>query len=145
MGHYSKYVKRYLDVFGKKNVHIIIFNDFKNDTAEIYKKTLAFLGADIAFKPDFKIINPNKALRSEALQNFLINPPLIFQPLGKAVSNCTSLRSFIVKYLKRFNTRYEKRPPVDPELKIQLKAEFASEYDKLEKLLERDLSAWTNS
>ena len=44
MGLYCNMVKAYLDNF--ENVHIIMYEDFKNDTAKEVKKTLEFLGLD---------------------------------------------------------------------------------------------------
>lgn len=72
---YYEQVKRYLDIFGEDKVHIIIYEDFKNDTAEVYKKVLRFLGVCEDFLPDFRIVNPNKIVKSNLLRDFLLEPP----------------------------------------------------------------------
>ena len=45
--------------------------------------------------------------------------------------------------LWKINTRFEKRPPLDPGLHSKLKAEFGPEVERLSDLLERDLTSWS--
>lgn len=143
MAKFSKHVKRYIDIFGREKVHIIAFDDFKKNTGRVYEETLRFLGVNVQFKPNFRIINPNKVLRSQTLQKILVKPPSIFQPLGKAVSRNKMVRDFIVKCLTLFNTRYETRPLLDPEFRSRLQSQFAPELEKLSRLLDRDFTRWT--
>ena len=56
---FSEQVKRYLDIFGERQVKIILFNDFKQHTATIYREVLEFIGADSTFETDFVRINSN--------------------------------------------------------------------------------------
>src|SRR6185369_11300005 len=37
MATYRPQVQRYLDVFGWQSVHVILFDDFANDTARVYR------------------------------------------------------------------------------------------------------------
>lgn len=136
---FSEQVKRYFDLFGRENVHVIIYDDFKKDTAKVYKDTLKFLGIDSNFQPEFKIINPNKKVRSKMLQKILIDPPslaLILIP--------KEYRETIVKTLMRLNTQYMPRPSMSPELRKQLQKKFESEIEQLSNLLGRDLTYWCN-
>lgn len=138
---FSEQVKRYFDVFSRDNVHIIIFDDFKADTAGIYKNTLRFLGVDDSFDPEFKVINPNKVVRSKALREFLHDPSPMARKIGKYLIP-KSLRQQIIKGLQRINTKHVPRPPMDPELRRQLQEEFKPEVEKLSELLGRDLTYW---
>jgi hypothetical protein len=56
---FSAQVKRYFDVFGRNNVHVIIFDDLKKDIAKVYRNTLEFLEIDPTFQPEFPVVNPN--------------------------------------------------------------------------------------
>ena len=138
---FTEQVKRYLDVFGRDNVHIIIFDDFKADTAGVYKDTLRFLDVDDSFEPEFKVINPNKVVRSKALRDFLRDPPLVVRKIGKRLVP-KPLRQQIMKGFWRLNIKYVPRPPMDPELRRQLQEEFKTEVEKLSELLGRDLTHW---
>jgi hypothetical protein len=137
---YTQQVQRYLDAFGWENVHFIIFDDFRSDTVEVYKKTLRFLGVDEDFQPALRIVNPNKRVRSKTLQN----PPQIAKGFGKVLTP-RPIRSILLKGLKRYNTKYVPRPPMDPELRRRLQAEFVSEVEQLSELLSRDLTHWSQT
>lgn len=53
------------------------------------------------------------------------------------------LRDAVREGLKNINAKYEPRPPIDPEFKKRLQAEFASEVEQLSELLGRDLTLWS--
>ena len=77
VGRYHDQVKRYLDVFGRDRVHIIIFEDFRADPAGAYRETLEFLGVDPTFEPNFNVVNASAARRSWRLQQLLLSPHVI--------------------------------------------------------------------
>ncbi len=49
VGLYYKQVERYLDLFGSKNVHIIIFDDLKKNTLGVIEKLFSFLEIEHQF------------------------------------------------------------------------------------------------
>ena len=57
LGNYFHQVKRYLDVFGKENVHIIWYSDFKEKTENELNKVICFLGLNTDFRVDFNKIH----------------------------------------------------------------------------------------
>jgi hypothetical protein len=138
-GRYSDKVKRYLDVFGRESVQIIIFDDFITETSRIYRQTCQFLGVSSQFEPRFEIINPNKIVRNRILGNFLNSPAL--RRLARGFMPFAA-RRVIGRSLLRLNTRYEPRPPMPLELRRRLQAEFAPEVEQLSRLLGRDLTYW---
>jgi hypothetical protein len=114
---YSEQLERYYEVFEPKNVHVIIFDDFKRETAKVYHETLTFLDVEASFQPKFQIINSNKTLRSKHLQQLLIAPsPVLVKILHKITPN--SLRGRVAQRLRKLNTRYVDRPALDPVLRI---------------------------
>ncbi len=137
---YHDQVKRYFDVFGKENVHVIIFDDFKKDTALSYKKALHFLNVNDSFQIDFKIINPNKEVRFKKLQHYLKYPPSIVKPLKLILPD--KWRWNAKSKMRELNRRYTERNPINPKLKQELLTEFIPEIDKTSQLLNRDLSFW---
>lgn len=141
---YTEQLLRYFDVFGHRNVHVILYDDFKQDTAKAYKDTLLFLGADPSFQPSFEVINPNKTLRNRRLQELLVAPPPLLTKIYKKVMP-PSLQGHLMKRLKRMNTQHTKRSALDPELRQRLQVEFQPEVQRLANLLGRDLSSWSSS
>jgi hypothetical protein len=141
---YAEQLKRYFEVFGREKIHVILYDDFKRDTAKIYKHTLAFLGVDQSFQPVFQVINPNKTLRSRRLQKFLVAPPSLLTKIYQRVTP-KFLQGRMLKRLKRLNTQHTNRPALDPALKRRLQGEFLPEIEQLSDLLGRDLSSWSSS
>ena len=140
---FSEQVRRYFQRFGRDQVLVIIFDDFKADTAGSYRETLDFLEVDPNFQTDFRIVNPNKRVRSATLRNFIKMLPSWFAP-GRYLLP-TSLRLALLNQIKQLNTQPVSRSPMDPELRQYLQAEFRAEVEQLSQLLERDLSHWCQS
>jgi hypothetical protein len=141
---YAEQLERYFSVFGRENVHVIIYDDFKQDTAKAYADSLTFLRVDPLYRPRFQIINPNKTFRSRRLQQLLVAPPVVLTKIFKRITP-PSLEGQFMKRLMRMNTRHTKRPALDPVLRKRLQAEFQPEVQKLADLLGRDLSSWITS
>ena len=141
---YTEQLLRYFDTFGHRNVHVILYDDFKQDTAKAYRDTLVFLGVEPSFRPTFQVINPNKTLRSRRLQELLVAPPPLLTKIYKQVTP-PSLQGQVIKRLKRMNTQHTQRPPLDPDLRQRLQVEFQPEVQRLADLLGRDLSSWSSS
>ena len=112
-----------------------------------YARTLDFLG--VAPNPvdiDFKVINGNKSARSSALQSVLNEPLLRSAAIALRPWLPRPVFATLQKVEARVQgsvTRFEKRPPLDSDLRARLKAEFATEVERLGALLGRDLSHWS--
>lgn len=150
---FSEQVKRYLDVFGRERVHVIIYDDFSSQTAKIFGDTVRFLGLDPGgVSTRFEVINGNvngnESVRSPALRNML-NDRLLMQT---AVDLRNWLPQSIFMAMRRTWVRLNhfnsiesrgKRQPINPEVKEMLLREFAPEVERLSQLLGRDLTYWS--
>lgn len=138
---YAEQLRRYHDLFGRDRVHVILYDEFRDETRDVYRRVLEFLGVDPSFEPDFTIRNPNKRVRFPTLQR------LIYQPPGPLVRVVPWLRRFpLVHRLRsaalRLNSMPARRPPMDPALRERLLREMAPEISELGELIGRDLSHW---
>ena len=113
---YTEQVRRYLHIFGRENVCIVIYDDFKNEPAKVYGETLRFLGVSEDFYPEFKVINPNKHVRSHRVRNFLQNPPVITKLIGKVLIPYR-VRQRLVEKFKSLNIKYMPRSSMKHELR----------------------------
>jgi hypothetical protein len=136
---YGEQVKRYLDIFGREAVHIILYDDFSQQTAEVYRQTLAFLGVDETFTLDtFKVINAGQKSRNPLINQVLRNPYI--QRLGRAIPN---LALPIYRLLKVVNSRrIETKTPISPSTRQYLSEALMADINLLESLIERNLSHW---
>jgi hypothetical protein len=138
---FTDHTSRYFDVFGRQNVHVILFDDFVKDTARVYRETLEFLSVNPDFRPAFDAINRQPRVRSQSLRRILRNPPPALRVTVRALLPVQVMRRFR-RNLTRLNTADAIRPPLDPALKHRLEMEFQPEVERLSRLLGRDLAAW---
>ena len=137
--HLCQHVKRYLDVFGRQQVHIILFDDFQRDPAQVYRAVLVFLGIAPDFQPRFTQHNPTSQARSGRLQNFLRQPP---KPLLEVGKRTLVISRPIFRAIRRLNQQPIDKVPLSPATREILQAEFRDDIVCLGELIERDLSAW---
>ncbi len=150
MARFSEQVQRYFDVFGRDNVKVIIFDDFKSNTAAIFREVLEFLDIDSDFQTTFDVVNPNKEVRLEWLQKQIVSSGFSLMLLKDRLTYFATTHSLLpfsyrtrtVKGVIAAYTKYERRSPLTADLRQQLAREFQSDIDKLSDLLGRDLSGW---
>ena len=138
---FAEQLERYLEVFGPERVHVIVYDDFRDRTGEVYESTLRFLGVDDSFRPSVEVVNASRRVRSQIL------PRLIFQPPERMLGAVRVLRRFPLVHRARsalleMNSHRRGRAEMDARLRAQLTAEFEPEIRRLAGLIGRDLGAW---
>ena len=137
---FSEQVERYFEAFGRKQVHVVLFDDLAARPQIEYEKVLAFLGLPSDGRREFGIINGNKRLRSRIVQKHLRNLSGVLQFYRSFPAFQQGLRSIAA----RLNVVGEPRPPMDPQFRQRLEMEYAPEVDHLGRLLGRNLDHWVN-
>ncbi len=133
---YFNQVKRYLEIFGSENVHIIFYQDFKNDIEVVMKRVYHFLEVDSKFKP-----------KVEKKHNTFIIPKNNFI---KIVYSFVGLRRFLkffipenlVKKMQNTFFKKDKKPELSLKLRKKMNELFLHDINLLEDLLSKDLSIW---
>ncbi len=143
---YVEQLRRYLDVFGKERVKVLIYDDFRADNDATVRDVLRFLDVDDDFEvPDVQT-GPVSAVRSVRLHR-LANAarsarwnPRAAGPVGKALGALTPapLRSDALRGVWR-RAVYDTPQPPDRELMAELRARFRPEVVALGEHLGRDL------
>jgi len=139
---FSAQVKRYVDVFGKENVRIILYEDFITNTEKVVSETLEFLGVKTKFQIDYHVINANKRIKWFYLHRVIKRPPLKLKKMVRVMLPFRSVRHFIMFNLLKWNIKKGKRDEMDPELNRKLKTFFRQDIDSLGKMIGKDLSGW---
>lgn len=140
---FSGQLRRYLEVFGGERVHVVLYEEFRDETAATFSKLCEFLDVDPAVAPDFAVVNPRRQARSHILQRLLVRPPQSLKPLVH--SGSAGSRARVREALVRLNTKPVPPGPVEPEARDLLEPLVVREAAALEQMLGINLSAWTTS
>lgn len=137
---YAQQVNRYLDIFGPDSVKIILFDDFVRHPEQVFRETLEFVGvADTTFQPTFEKVNPNRRLRSVALEHFLKRRTTLRQALKRAAP---TVYSTLYSMFQRMNAVLAKRNTMPAHLRAELCEQFTPEAQELSRIIGHDLTAW---
>jgi hypothetical protein len=146
---YHEQIERYFKVFGRDQVHVILFDDLIADTSGAYRRVLDFLGVDPDFAPDLRPVNEARETRSSWMRRRIDeigDPSSRMRRVGRRLIPSHSLRLRLLKSgppaLERLNTRAARRAAPDPEVLSRLSEDLAPSIAALEELLDRDLSHW---
>jgi hypothetical protein len=143
---YTQYIKKFMTVFGKGNVHIITYNQFRDNTLDEYRKTLGFLGVDPNFTPQFQVENQNKSVRNELIRDFVhkrfFKSEVLHWMARKAMPR--NLASIIARKILKWNTVNSPRSELGEEVRKRITEEFRikKEVQELSNLLGKDFSGW---
>jgi len=143
---YYNPVKNYLDAFGRKNVKILIFEEWKKDTLHTLEDICCFLGIErFPFKNTNVIHNPSGIPKDNFSVNLfgkLVHTQNICKTLYKKIipiGRRKIIREFLQKHLVANNLQ---KIPMKEETKQYLKEYYREDMAKLEELLGRNLSIW---
>ncbi|MGB0757582.1 MAG: sulfotransferase family protein [Patescibacteria group bacterium] len=150
-GLYSEHIKRYIDVFGKSSVHIILFDDIKNHPDLVFKKVVDFIGAPVVDT----VPSLNKTINASKTKQGIIRSILmrVLRFMKKFPFTQTLLH-----WLKHTNIFYKLEHAVEY-IDIQKKQKsslvistdtrakwynqyFADDVEQIEALLDIDLDTW---
>jgi hypothetical protein len=138
VGRYGEQLERYFALFGRDQVHVVLFDDFLADTPGTYRLVLDFLNVDPAFVPTFRVINASVGRRSQRVHQLLLAPPVV--RFARAVVPL-SLRPRVGLLWDRISSRPERRAPLDPAVAASLRAELLPDIEQTGALIGRDLAA----
>ena len=129
------------NVPNKKNIKIIEFKEFKNNTKKIYEEVLDFLDLESDQKTEFPVYNKSYELKSKKIVE-------VRRFLGQ-----TKLNAYVKKMLgiwcwsftekiHQWNIKEIKKKPLNKEFKKELRNYFKEDVKKLSKITNKDLSHW---
>ena len=134
---YSKQIERYLSLFKKDRVKIILFDELKNHTARVYGEILEFIKVAPDFIPEFNVVNPNKVLKWPRLKKLILDSPYFRKFLRLAFSDTGYAK--MKNFYKNRLVAYKPRPDLDTTYRAELMHRFKDEVAKTGDLLKKDL------
>ncbi|HEX6502550.1 MAG TPA: sulfotransferase [Terriglobales bacterium] len=149
MGFYYEQVKRYYDMFGRDQVHVYLYEDFKREPLAVVKQVLDILGVSSrSFTPDMsKRYKKSYVPRYPALEKFFHQSKIKVQFASQHWPEPLRWRA---KYLGAFLDRLAEPnriapPPIPQDVRASLLSEYHDDIRRLSDLLRRDLSDWCNT
>jgi hypothetical protein len=140
---FAEQVRSSFQIFGRDQVHVVLYDDLVRETTRVGQRVLRFLGVDSERPIALTVVNANKRVRSARLQRLLRRPPRLLRGLARATCP-QSVRRFIGESVLRLNSPYEPRPPLEDALRRALERQLEPDVAALGVLLERDLSSWVS-
>ena len=140
--HYASHIEKYLSVFSRKNLKVVILEQLKKDPQKGVNEIFDFLG--VPHMDDIALIQANKAYtpRYNWVNDLLLQPNLLRRSLKKAVPSF-AVRKKIRSGLKRVNAARKTPAVLTPQRRNALmKGPFLEETDRLERLLGITLPEW---
>lgn len=140
---YAEQVARYLEVFPRENVLVIIYDDFKRDNRAVYDEVLAFLGLDPSFEPEFRDYNKGALVRHKGLQTFMGQlthgqgaGALLHHPVKWLVPAAARRKMARLAYQR---VVFKEKPILSGDLVARLRDRYRPEVVQVSELLGRDL------
>jgi hypothetical protein len=144
---YVEQLRRYHTLFGRENVLVLIYDDFRADNEATVRTVLRFLGVDDdPVNVETAKVNPTVGVRSQALHEVLhalvVGRGPVSRTLKRGIKALipTEPRRRVLTALRR-SVVYGEAPAPDEELMGELRVRFKGEVTALSEYLGRDLVA----
>ena len=141
---YVEQLRRYEDLFGREQMLVLIYDDFRRDNEGTVRAVLEFLQVDEGAPVKIVEANPSVAVRSQRLHELVHAVSVGRGPVSRAVKGTIktltprSLRRDALSAAQR-KAVYSSPPPADAELMSELRERYRGEVLALSEYLDRDL------
>lgn len=133
---FSPHIKRWLDVFGRDRVKIVLIDDLHQAPERVCQETFEFLDLDPSFKPVARQYNSTEVQR---VKGFVRRHPSL-QWLASRMSSDMRVRlaSMLATATRQKTNRNDENADVREKLRVELDDEIVA----LQDIIGRDLSHW---
>jgi len=139
---YSEQLDRLYKYFPENQVHVIFYDDFKNQPETCFRQVLDFLEIG-EFSIDFNKINESQVIVNRTLGRYLTKPPAFIMSTSRLIKKVMRVEKLGWRdRLRNANSRVQKRAPLDPRLKTEIINNYREDIRKLGEMCNRDLSHW---
>ena len=136
LGLYYEQVKRYLNIFGKEQVKIYLQEDLRAKGNNVITDLYTFLGVDETYRPDMTRQHNTFSMPKKNMIGNLYTSNFMRVLVRNIVPD--KLKNI----MKGFVFDNKPKHVLPPETKRKLQELYLGDIEKLEKLIDRDLSAW---
>ena len=139
---YSGQLKKLYSIFPENQIKLILFDDFKDNTLQVYKDVLEFIGVEYDGKKEFLKVNERKENKNPVLARFTQRPPMFVVYLINFVKKIFGIKELnIMSKLQKINSNMVPRE-ANTELTKRINEELYQSICELEYFLKIDLNNW---
>lgn len=131
-------MSRLLGLVPKARVMPVLLDDVRDDPGRCYREVLRFLDVPDDGRSQFGVVNSAMELRFPRLE-FLIHGLYVTR---KRLHFPRTYIGLAFSPFKRWNVRPSTRPPLENDMRTELREYFMPDINVLERLLGRSLAAW---
>jgi hypothetical protein len=128
-------LNRYFQLFGREQIHVILFDDLKSDSAQVVKSVYKFLGVDTSFVPDLTPRNTGGMPKYRFLYSLLMHNKDLAKKFGTPPPWVRKAWAGMRKELLR-------RTEIEPEIRRKILEVCKDDIGRTQELIRRDLSMW---
>ncbi len=141
---YTPQVRRFLEVFDRERVKILLLDDLKQDPEACYRSVLEHLELRTADPPSFEPHNRNCQFKSDLIQALVQRLP---GRTKETLRDLFSVRPWVDlwKVVEPLLVEHRSRPSLNPEFRRKLLDDFREDIRSLSDLIGRDLSHWLDA
>lgn len=130
---FTEHLKRFLELFPKEQILVVLLEELKNDPQKVFKKVLNFLEVDSDYIPEFLIHNPRKMIRYKFLFFKILASKGYFRLFSKILPPNVYNKGY--KIFKQLTSNQLTRLTIDKETITSLKVRFKPEVVRFNQLL----------
>jgi len=144
-GMYWSQIERYLTYFNRSQIHVVLFEDIRDDRLKVIRDIYKFLRIDENFIPEFRKKNETKgearfSQLNKILFNYALHPPWWYQFALRLIPAQTRYK--IRGMIGTLNRKKTNIPPLDTEAIQILSGYFRREVEQTSMFVGRDLKLW---
>ena len=137
-GLYHEHLSRFFSLFDRTRIHTHLFDDFTTDPMGVVQSIFSQLGIDAGFEPDISIRhNPTGVIRNPVAHWAWSRSRPIRYALRKHLP--ANVRDLAFPLFARSGLA---KPPIPEEIRVELGKYYRPDIERLQDLIDRDLSHW---
>jgi hypothetical protein len=136
---YAPQIQRFYDALGRDRIKVIVFDDFVLNTGQVYRDTLQFLGLDVEFEADFRVVNPVKP-DAPGVNSFFAKRSKLRNVVHKLVP--AGLQRKVADAMPTLTKTIQRAPKISAEVRERLIPRFKEDVERTSEMVGRDLTYW---
>ncbi|TRV22075.1 MAG: sulfotransferase [Microcystis flos-aquae Mf_WU_F_19750830_S460] len=145
LGFYHSQLTRFIEVFGRDNVKVLLYDDFISDNAKFLEDLFTYLGVASNVKISTeKRMRENLFPKNKTLYNIFVKSSLLNKIVSRGLPKI--LPAKIAKNILHIYQQIQKsvtyKPSLSPVERAKLIEIYQTEILQLQQLIDRDLSKW---